>query len=434
MVRRQPNSTFRVDRIDAGLATVPMAVAASSAFPGFFPPLVLSGADVGSSDGDFGRQAYTDGGVFDNLGVRMIGCLQRFLLAESPLCANDFVDFPAFVQALQQASNSGDETPLRRLGQLLVAAYNRSDRLLPPGTGGADNVPVPVLGATPGNGEAWLMSGLGDLLHQHPFHRESLFAGLKPLGSEAEAFFQTCRHGGRSLDANDQHWLNRQLLDAAFRQVTGQACFRRLNSVLDGVLVSDVGKRFEVQSDSRSGGLIRTAMRAADILMDRVWQLEIEKFHDSPGFVFAPITDVVEPAEDPTALHPEVQRQVANIRTDLDRFSPLEISALVRHGYGVGRKACRSHPALFGTDIPDTPLGSDPPRPQLSHPRRGGRSPGGEGPGAGPHDGRGAGPASLRLPADLEHLAGLPRLGFLRLRADPRPAPVPAALLRLQVL
>ena len=67
--------------------------------------------------------------------------------------------------------------------------------------------------------------------------------------------------------------------------------------------------------------------------------------------MFAPITDVVEPAEDPTALHPEIQRQAANIRTDLDRFSPLEISSLVRHGYCVGRKACRAHPDLFGADV-----------------------------------------------------------------------------------
>ena len=86
--------------------------------------------------------------------------------------------------------------------------------------------------------------------------------------------------------------------------------------------------------------------------MDRVWQLETETFQDSPSFVFAPITEVVEPAEDSTALHPEIQRQVVNIRTDFDRFSPLEISSLVRHGYCVGRKVCRAHPDLFGAELP----------------------------------------------------------------------------------
>ena len=75
MIRREAGHSFRIDRFPIGLATVPMAVAASSAFPGFFPPLELTGADVGARSGEFGRQAYTDGGVFDNLGVRMF----RFL-------------------------------------------------------------------------------------------------------------------------------------------------------------------------------------------------------------------------------------------------------------------------------------------------------------------------------------------------------------------
>jgi hypothetical protein len=52
-------------------------------------------------------------------------------------------------------------------------------------------------------------------------------------------------------------------------------------------------------------------------------------------------------------LHPEIQRQAANIRTDLDRFSLPEISSLVRHGYCVGRKACRARPDLFGEELPD---------------------------------------------------------------------------------
>jgi hypothetical protein len=65
--------------------------------------------------------------------------------------------------------------------------------------------------------------------------------------------------------------------------------------------------------------------------------------------------DVVGPHEDSTALHPEVQRQVASIRTDLDAFSLLEISCLIRQGYCIGRKACRSRTDLFGTDLPTNP-------------------------------------------------------------------------------
>src|SRR5207248_7123644 len=68
MMRRRAEGVYRADRIHVGLATVAMAVTASSAFPGFFPPLELRGVDVGTVQGEFGRQAYTDGGVFDNLG------------------------------------------------------------------------------------------------------------------------------------------------------------------------------------------------------------------------------------------------------------------------------------------------------------------------------------------------------------------------------
>jgi predicted acylesterase/phospholipase RssA len=69
--RRLSGRASQFDRIHVGLATVPMAVTASSAFPGFFPPLELTGADVGADEGEFTRQSFTDGGVFDNLGVRM---------------------------------------------------------------------------------------------------------------------------------------------------------------------------------------------------------------------------------------------------------------------------------------------------------------------------------------------------------------------------
>jgi len=152
--------------------------------------------------------------------------------------------------------------------------------------------------------------------------------------------------------------------------------------------------------------------------MDRVWQLEHETFQDTPGFVFVPITDVVEPSEDPTALHPEVQRQMANIRTDFDRFSLLEISSLVRHGYCVGRKACQARPDLFGADLPrDVPW--DPvPRPYgaaaavpVATPAEGHSIEPAETMVKGTHS------AGLRLPPDLEFPVRFPGLELVHLRA-----------------
>src|SRR5262249_30980933 len=318
MVRRQPGGTYRIDRIHIGLATGAMAVTASSAFPGFFPPLELTGTDVGANVGEFGRQAYTDGGVFDNLGVRMFRCLERPLLADTPLTRDDFVDFPATVEVLRQASKSSEETPLRRLGQLLVAAGSRREPLLLPQSITSSDILPASSEAGNGDREELVVSELRDLLCRYQLQREPVFTGLKPVDPDAESLLHASLLGGRVLDPHDQLWLNRHLLEAAFRQATGRACFRRLNSGLDCVLVSDVGKPFEVKSNQRAGGLVRTAMRATDIVMDRVWQLEIETFQDAPGFVFAPVTEVVEPDDDPTALHPEVQRRAAHIRTDMD--------------------------------------------------------------------------------------------------------------------
>src|SRR5262245_46081824 len=51
MARPQPGYTIRIDRVHVGLATVAMAVTASSAYPGFFPPLEVTGTDVGATAG-----------------------------------------------------------------------------------------------------------------------------------------------------------------------------------------------------------------------------------------------------------------------------------------------------------------------------------------------------------------------------------------------
>ena len=75
--RRGADGRSRFDQIDMPLGTVAMAVAASSAFPGFFPPLELRSWEVGAREGDFSRQAFTDGGIYDNLGLRMFHHLQH---------------------------------------------------------------------------------------------------------------------------------------------------------------------------------------------------------------------------------------------------------------------------------------------------------------------------------------------------------------------
>jgi predicted acylesterase/phospholipase RssA len=353
MMRRQGRLRLRIERVPTGLATVAMAVTASSAFPGFFPPLALTGAEVGTCAGEFGRQSFTDGGVFDNLGVRMFRCLERPMLLDSPLKPDDFVDFQRFVDTLRNIQQSPNHSnPLSRLNEILAtnSQYKTSLDRLP---SEATTVDEGLMTINSSRRQDGLVESLWEVLSHHPLQREPLFAALHPEDPEADALLQAARHGGQTLERDDQLWLNRHLLETAVKQASDHACFRRLSSGMDGVIVSDVGKPIENQSNRRAGGLIRTALRATDILMDRVWQLENETFRDTPGFVFAPITDVVELSEDATAMNPEVQRQASRMRTDLDRFSKLEISSLVRHGYCVARKSCRARPELFGTELPN---------------------------------------------------------------------------------
>lgn len=179
-------------------ASIAKVVSASSAFPGFFPPVELSAADLGVHEGQFPAESFTDGGVYDNLGTR---------------------------------------------------------------------------------GFAWLV-----------------------------------RHGGRRFDQ---------------------------------IVVSDAGKPFQILGNAPLG-FVAQSIRASDILWDRVWQLERENFGDRNGYQFLPVTHVVDPHDDPHALHTVVQAEVPSIRTDLDRFSDVEVNALVAHGYEVARSLQRR--------LADTPL------------------------------------------------------------------------------
>ena len=77
MQRRLPGDRVQFERIQAGLASVPLAVAASSAFPAFFPPIKLHAWDIGASAAAFSQQTFTDGGVYDNLGVRAFRFIER---------------------------------------------------------------------------------------------------------------------------------------------------------------------------------------------------------------------------------------------------------------------------------------------------------------------------------------------------------------------
>ena len=203
--KRERGDTDPFRHVAGQTATIAKVVSASSAFPGFFPPVEITAADLGVHEGQFPTESFTDGGVYDNLGIR------------------------AF---------------------------------------------------------AWLTD-----------------------------------HRGRSYHR---------------------------------VIVSDAGKPFQILGNAPLG-FIAQSIRATDILWDRVWQLERENFGDQNGFHFLPVTHVVDAHEDPHGVHPVVQAEVSGIRTDLDRFSDLEVNALVAHGYEVARSFHRRISAKALRPVHDGP-------------------------------------------------------------------------------
>ncbi len=326
--------------IQAGLATVPMAVAASSAFPGFFPPLDLSAWDVGACEGEFPPQSFTDGGVFDNLGIRMFRWIdQSWMRNDNPLRVDDFVNIDAVVNAIRNASSSDADSPVGRIAALIASNFpNHTD---------ADAQPV--------DRNQQLAESLWGLIENHRLYADPSFQDVRPTDPAINSLLQHARTTGRVPDRGDHLTLNRQLLDSALQQVIGHPCFSHCDYTPGAIIVSDAGKKITSVAKNQGSGLIQTAIRSSEILMNRVWQLEKETFEDTPGCLFVSINNVVAPSEDRWALPPEIQQQATRVRTDLDYFNDLEIRSLAHHGYCVARKTCRSNPQLFGNDLPDGP-------------------------------------------------------------------------------
>lgn len=77
MQERGPFGEMEFRHVAARMASIPRVVGASSAFPGFFPPVDITAADLGVREGQFPTESFTDGGVYDNLGIRAFAWLKE---------------------------------------------------------------------------------------------------------------------------------------------------------------------------------------------------------------------------------------------------------------------------------------------------------------------------------------------------------------------
>ncbi len=138
----------------------------------------------------------------------------------------------------------------------------------------------------------------------------------------------------------------------------------------DHVIISDAGATFDPNYTKRFRSLLNAASRSADILMKRVGELEYERVREQnifsedllkdenrlSRFRFAQLATEVHPHEDENALHLNVQRAAKSIRTDLDKFSDMEVRTLVSHGYCVGRYVLKDLWAKTNPELADKPL------------------------------------------------------------------------------
>lgn len=75
--QRSEEGNAQFSYVPGRMARIPRVVGASSAFPGFFPPVEFTAADLGVHEGEFASEYFTDGGVYDNLGIRAFSWLKQ---------------------------------------------------------------------------------------------------------------------------------------------------------------------------------------------------------------------------------------------------------------------------------------------------------------------------------------------------------------------
>ncbi|KWV60488.1 hypothetical protein AS156_29360 [Bradyrhizobium macuxiense] len=128
---------------------------------------------------------------------------------------------------------------------------------------------------------------------------------------------------------------------------------------LSNIYVSDAGRSFVPQQVAEFG-ILRTALRAVDIFMFRIRLFDLAASAATPSTKVISISDQTNVSgASPIAI----QAQLQNVRTDLDKFSELEIRELIRHGYYLTAKVLASEkglpapPLIPGWDIPaDAPI------------------------------------------------------------------------------
>ena len=307
------------------LTPIALAVAASSAFPAFFPPVKMTRKGFPGSD-DFNPpvQRLADGGVYDNLGIRKFQQLIGCKLGRALLSAEDIVDAPSLRAKLVEGGALGTPCPAKAVWEALGPAAEQ----------------IKGLDLEDSKSAGDFLDRLNSVLTRRDFFDVDHWKGVQLPPEAAEAL----ERGDDQLQ-DEVERLNRLLIEAAFPEE-----IRMNHGGFDAILVSNAQLAFDQEIEP--GFIFGTALRATDILMYRINQLEIERAEHAGviggegrsinKFTFVYIDTVIERDEvNRTPLGVDLQKLLPRVRTDLDEFSLGEISALLRHGYCVARKAVK---------------------------------------------------------------------------------------------
>jgi predicted acylesterase/phospholipase RssA len=187
-----------------------------------------------------------------------------------------------------------------------------------------------------------------------PVRLENLPVSLAVAASSAfPPFFPPIRLSNREAFLKNEELQRPQYLtDGGVYDNLGVGRLRKLQNnesdpTIEFLLVSDAQALFDWEF-KQSYFFIKTRVwRASDILMDRVGKFEFQASGKGVTLLQANLQEEIDTDMRPSASM--LQRAIQKTRTDLDDFSPEEISILVRQGFAAGRRAFERQ------SIPDIP-------------------------------------------------------------------------------
>lgn len=106
---------------------------------------------------------------------------------------------------------------------------------------------------------------------------------------------------------------------------------------IDSVLVSNAGGAFDTDNTDYSGlfGLLKTSLRSTDILMDKIATNALHSVSNDKVKIIS-ISESTKNTSD-FNLSLKSQHLLKKMRTDLDRFSSVEVNSLVLHGQNIAK-------------------------------------------------------------------------------------------------